>query len=32
MGQNCQQYQDELKIMASNDATAKQTHDMLKVV
>ncbi|KAK3757636.1 hypothetical protein RRG08_000151 [Elysia crispata] len=30
MGQNCQQYQDELKIMASNDATAKQTHDMLK--
>ncbi|RUS81168.1 hypothetical protein EGW08_011076, partial [Elysia chlorotica] len=29
-GQNCQQYQDQLKIMASNDANAKQTHEMLK--
>ncbi|GFO38633.1 ranbp-type and c3hc4-type Zinc finger-containing protein 1 [Plakobranchus ocellatus] len=29
-GQNCQQYQDELRIMASNDPSAKQTHEMLK--
>ncbi|XP_065485231.1 sharpin isoform X2 [Caloenas nicobarica] len=31
-GQNCRQYQDELRLRAQNDAAARQTNDMLQTL
>ncbi|OPJ86495.1 hypothetical protein AV530_016422 [Patagioenas fasciata monilis] len=31
-GQNCRQYQDELRLRAHNDAAARQTNDMLQTL
>ena len=31
-GMNCKQYQDDLRIRASNDIAARQTKDMLEVI
>ena len=30
-GQNCQEYQDDIRRNAANDLAAKQTHEMLQV-